>query len=432
MNGMRILGAVCASILATSLGTLAACGGSPESTQAQTAETVTAASVSIALMDESGAKLGDGSGVLIAPRLVLTSGHLVAGKGKWVVTAADGKTKVNGSRAVTYDWLKYDSQKAHPRKHDIGVIYLDDSIKLSSYPKLVTERSLDGAKATRIRGTGAGFQTAEALLGRVQGAPSSYLSDSGLETLDTGGAVYNDHGIVGIVSGKGLTTNKLYIARTDRLAKWLAPKIACSGGALGARTYSAPQQDKSQAICDDGGTTTTSGGPPGSNGDNPDDSNSCGDDDNGYCHGQNCGNGGNNPSQNPNESNGPGSSGSSGSDGSQNPNDGSSSGSSGSSGSDGNQNPGGPSSGGAGTTNGNPGNPNESNGGPSSGGAGTHGTGADSDSGDVCQGPSDNPETCPPEPDGCSGAACGGGQPDDSIDYGNCACGAPSKGTLVH
>src|SRR5690606_10694801 len=114
MNGTRILGTVCASILATSLGALAACGGSPESTEAKTAEAVNAASVSIARMDESGATIGDGSGVLIAPRLVLTSGHLLAGKNRWVVTAADGTT-VNGSRAVTYDWLTYDSQKAHPR-----------------------------------------------------------------------------------------------------------------------------------------------------------------------------------------------------------------------------------------------------------------------------------------------------------------------------
>jgi hypothetical protein len=455
MNGMRILGAVCASILGTSFGTLAACGGgSPELTEAKTAESVNAASVSIALMDESGAKIGDGSGVLIAPRLVLTSGHLVVspGKGKWVVTSADGKTKVSGARAVTYDWLQYDSQKAHPRKHDVGVIYLDDSIKLSSYPKLVTDRSADGAKATRIRGTGAGFQTVESILGRVQGAPNSYLSDIGLETLDTGGAVYNGQGIVGIVSGKGLTTNKLYIARTDRLAKWLAPKIACSGGALGARTYSSPQQDKSEAICEDGGISTTTSGGPGSNGNGgTPGENSCGEDNNGYCHGHNCGSNSSNPGSNGGAGS---SSGSSGSDGHNNPGDdngnpgdegsggpntggaGSSSGSSGGDGHNnpgGNGNPGGDNPGGAGTTNSSSGSPGgDNNGGPTQGGAGTQGSGADGDNGEVCQGANDNPETCPPEPDGCAGAGCGGGQPDDRIDYGNCACGTSVTGTLVH
>ena len=79
-KGMRILGAVCASILATSLGTLAACGGSPESKEPTTAQAVSAASVSIALFDANGTRVGEGSGVMIAPRLVLTSGHLISGK----------------------------------------------------------------------------------------------------------------------------------------------------------------------------------------------------------------------------------------------------------------------------------------------------------------------------------------------------------------
>ena len=30
------------------------------------------------------------------------------------------------------------------RKHDVGVIHLDESIKLSAYPKLVGEKSADG------------------------------------------------------------------------------------------------------------------------------------------------------------------------------------------------------------------------------------------------------------------------------------------------
>jgi len=40
----------------------------------------------------------------------------------------------------------------------------------------------------------------------------------------------------------------------------------------------------------------------------------------------------------------------------------------------------------------------------------------------VCLGPSDNSDLCPPEPDGCTGPTCGGGIPDDEIDYGSCAC----------
>jgi len=51
----------------------------------------------------------------------------------------------------------------------------------------------------------------------------------------------------------------------------------------------------------------------------------------------------------------------------------------------------------------------------------------------VCTGPSDNPDLCPPEPDGCTGASCGGGSPDNSIDYGGCSsCGGSSNdGTII-
>ncbi|HVH48089.1 MAG TPA: trypsin-like serine protease, partial [Labilithrix sp.] len=249
MNSMRILGAVCASILASSLGALAACGGSPETKEPATSQTASAASVSIALFDENGTRVGEGSGVLIAPRLVLTSGHLISGKHRWVVTSADGSQRAAGSRGMTYDWRKYDSNKAHPRRHDVGVIHLDESIKLSAYPKVVGEASADGTKATRIRGSAGTFEQHDALLTKVRSSPNAWLVDGAAgERVDTGGAVYDARGILGVVSGRGMTTGKLYIARVDGLAKWLAPKVACAGGATGVRTYAGPQIDKSKEI----------------------------------------------------------------------------------------------------------------------------------------------------------------------------------------
>jgi hypothetical protein len=43
-----------------------------------------------------------------------------------------------------------------------------------------------------------------------------------------------------------------------------------------------------------------------------------------------------------------------------------------------------------------------------------------------CSGPSDNPDVCPPEASDCSGPTCGGGQPDDTIDFGSCGCNGPT------
>jgi hypothetical protein len=45
---------------------------------------------------------------------------------------------------------------------------------------------------------------------------------------------------------------------------------------------------------------------------------------------------------------------------------------------------------------------------------------------DLCQGPTDNPDTCPPETNGCAGGGCGGDNAvDNNIDY---ALGGGSAG----
>ncbi|MBN9163291.1 MAG: hypothetical protein J0I07_20150 [Myxococcales bacterium] len=451
---MRLLGAVCATVLASSLGTLAACGGSPDAKEPATAQAVSAASVSIVLFDENGTRVGEGSGVMIAPRLVLTSGHLISGKHRWVVTSADGKQKATGSRGMTYDWMRYDSNKAHPRKHDVGVIHLDESIKLSVYPKIVGEKSPDGTKATRLRGTGAGFEPLDATLAKYRTSPNAWLVDIPVsETLDTGGAVYDGRGILGIVSGRGTTTGKLYVARVDGLVKWLAPKVACAGGATGVRTYAGPSVDKSKEICEDGGVgtgTSSSGGESPSGGSGGDEGGSCDGNDDGVCSGNCGGSSGNDGSAGPGGDGTTGSSGAPGTDGNGG-NDGSagpggegtagSSGAPGSNGSSGNDGSSANNGGGAGGdgTGGSSGSSGSSGAAGSNGSSGNNGSsgsngggagGSQGDDGEACQGPSDNPDVCPPEPDGCVGPDCGGGQPDESIDYGNCACGSSGGGDI--
>ena len=254
----NVLGAASACILVGILGSLgAACSAEETAEEPITRETAQAASVSLDVESDSGAMLGRASGVLIAPRLVLTSAHLVAGMSKWTVTAADGKTTAIGVRAKTYDWMRYDSAKAHPRRNDVAVIYLDRPIKLRAYPKLASDKVASGAQGIRIRGTGQSFEAIDTTLSRLKSFPNAYVTDlSNSETLDTGGAVFNaKNEIVGLVSGRGTTTGKLYIARTDKLVAFLTPKIACGGGSTGVRVYVPPPPSTSSS---GGGTTSGS------------------------------------------------------------------------------------------------------------------------------------------------------------------------------
>lgn len=466
MNRMRILGAVCASLLASSLGAIAACGGTQDSGESHvtTAEAISAANVSIALFDESGVQVGTGAGVMISPKLVLTAGHLIAGKYKWVVTSADGKQTATGKRGLTYDWRTYDSDKAHPRRHDVGVIHLDDAIKLSSYPKLVSDTTASGAQATRVRRGIGGFEQKDATLTKVRSVPNAWLVDGARsETVTTGGAVYDSRGILGVVSGLGTTTGNLYVARIDRLVKWLSPKVACAGAATSVRTYSEPETDKSAEDCDGGTTDSTGssgssgGSPSGSTGDssgNPTggSGDTCSTNNDGVCNGLCSGapetdssssDSSSSDSSSGDSSSGDSSSGDSNSDSSGSNSDGSTTGTGSGDGSGTGTGTGDSSTTGATGTTGSSGADTTNSQGntskPQQSGVGDKGNlhigpvfwpkanDGVSDSNEACQGADDNADVCPPEASGCKGSDCGGGEPDDTVDYGDCGCGSKKK-----
>lgn len=389
MIGRHVLGVAGAVVLASSLVAVAACGGSPdEEGPAKAAAALESANVSIALYDEQGVRVGDGAGVLIAPNLVLTSAHLVAGKAEWRVTTADGKTTVRSQRGLTYDWRVYESPKSHPRRRDVAVLYLEESIALASYPKLASSKQRAGAHAVRVRHDGESFERVATTLDGVRGFPNAYLVDMPTsETVRTGGAVVNEAGeIVGVVTGRGMQSGKLHVARTDALVSWMSPKIACAGGpglssasSATISTYGSPKKKSKPKDDDDcpdagkdAGSSSSDGSDAGAGGGAGDDG-TC-DDGDGLCSGNKCDAGGSNRG---------------GSDGAKDDDDGAGSGSgSGSEADD-----------------------------PSGGGGGT-GTAGD----DPCGGPDEDPDVCPPEADDCSGPSCGGGVPDRTIDYGNCAC----------
>ncbi|MBX3228944.1 MAG: trypsin-like peptidase domain-containing protein [Labilithrix sp.] len=404
-----ILGLACGAILASSLATMTGCDGADEATEQTTsAETIRSANVALTLQDESGARIGEGSGILISPRLVLTAAHLVSGKTKWSVKTADGKT-ANGVRGVTYDWLVYNSSKSHPRKHDVAVIYLDRPIRLAEYPKVASAPLAAGAAGTRIHGSGASFTTIPSTFTRIKTFPNSYVTEMGKgETLDTGGAVLDARNhIVGVATGQGMTTGKLYIARVDGVSGWVQEQTNnCDSGKddpykdpVVVKTYTPPSSSgtsgttsstssssgtttssssgitssSSGTTSSSSGTTTSSSGSTTSSSGNPE---TCEERTSGNCYGQ-C---------------------------TTSTSSSSSSSSTSSSGS----------------------NPIDPPPATSSGVTSSSTSSSSSSSGGVddspCTDPDDDPESCPPDPDGCEGPQCGGGVPDQNTNYGACAC----------
>ena len=79
------------------LGSLAGCS-QDDTGEVTTAQTVQTASVSIVMQDESGLRVGGGSGILLGPRVVLTSGHLITGAAKWTVTSGSATATFATSR----------------------------------------------------------------------------------------------------------------------------------------------------------------------------------------------------------------------------------------------------------------------------------------------------------------------------------------------
>ena len=69
----------------------------------------------------------------------------------------------------------------------------------------------------RVRHLGGNFELVASKLATVRTFPHAYTTEmSNSETVNTGGAVINEKGdIVGVVTGRGMQTSKLYIARTD-------------------------------------------------------------------------------------------------------------------------------------------------------------------------------------------------------------------------
>ena len=182
------------------------------------------------------------SGSLIAPRVVLTAGHCVAGVRSWTVRAPFASNQQ--ARVVegkTLDWTYDASGYVNPNQHDVGLLYLDRAITLPSYPKLQRSKLANGTQVVNIGRIDNGSLSTSALYvskpiavrdAASSGFPYDYISSEIIESGDSGGpvelAAAGEHTIVAVNSGAGGGTQVL--ARVDLVLGWIDSYVNAHGG----------------------------------------------------------------------------------------------------------------------------------------------------------------------------------------------------------
>jgi V8-like Glu-specific endopeptidase len=209
-------------------------------------------------MSQNGWQSSVCSGSVIAPTLVLTAGHCVAGYDGWQIVApyaGSGQT-ATAVQAFTYDWND-NGNTVNPNQHDIGVIVLGSPITIDDYPVVASSMVANGTQVANIGRVSNGQMNYDKLfLGPMvtvydatsYGFPLDYRASAIIQPGDSGGPVVLQGGaprtIVAVNSGVGGNTQVL--ARVDLLHGWLQDQIATHGG-----FPSDPQDDPPQDPPDD-------------------------------------------------------------------------------------------------------------------------------------------------------------------------------------
>jgi hypothetical protein len=179
------------------------------------------------------------SGVLLAPRVVLTAGHCVDGFVAWGVYAAMAEEQ--GTlvyEAEVYDW---DSGLVLSfATHDIGLVYLDEDFLIDRYPTIASERLDSGDQVVAVGRVIQGTPSLDWLFasepfpvfnaspfGNGRDHPHHYFSEPIIEKGDSGGPVFaHDEDGGGPRTIVAVNSSFQYLARVDELRDWILERIA--------------------------------------------------------------------------------------------------------------------------------------------------------------------------------------------------------------
>jgi hypothetical protein len=181
------------------------------------------------------------SGALIAPRVVLTAGHCVAGESSWSVVAPFAQNQqARVLEGKTLDYTTNPQGYVNTNQHDVGLLYLDRAISLSQYPTLQRAKLTNGTSVVNIGRIQSGTLSTTSLFvsapltvsdATSAGFPYDYIANEIIESGDSGGPVElagASHTIVAVNSGAGGGTEVL--ARVDLVTSWIDSYVNAHGG----------------------------------------------------------------------------------------------------------------------------------------------------------------------------------------------------------